>query len=35
MRRMLEQYGSQREAARRLGVHQSTISRKLQRLQKR
>lgn len=35
IRRMLEQYGSQREAARHLGVHQSTISRKLQRLQKR
>jgi transcriptional regulator with PAS, ATPase and Fis domain len=35
IRRMLEQCGSQREAARRLGVHQSTISRKLQKLQKR
>jgi transcriptional regulator with PAS, ATPase and Fis domain len=29
--KLLDQCGSQREAARRLGVHQSTISRKLRR----
>ncbi len=31
IRKLIEECGSQREAARRLGVHQSTISRKLRR----